>query len=160
VEGFERYQSVLDNFPGIKTLVPKWKKGELWNKFFPYPEDISELVNIAYHSDVVINVGSTMALDFSQFDKPGIFVNYEVVPDHPWSIKRVYQFQHFRTFQDLDAVGWINIAGDILLTIRKAIDTPAEIAKDRILWRDRIVFQDQKSSASNRIVDFLISSSK
>ena len=160
VEGFERYQSVLDNFPGIKTLVPKWKKGELWNKFFPYPEDISELVNIAYHSDVVINVGSTMALDFSQFDKPGIFVNYEVVPDHPWSIKRVYQFQHFRTFQDLDAVGWINIAGDILLTIRKAIDTPAEVAKDRILWRDRIVFQDQKSSASNRIVDFLISSSK
>jgi hypothetical protein len=160
VEGFERYQSVLDKFPFIKTLVPKWKKGEFWNKYFPYPEDIAVLVNLAYHADVVLNVGSTMALDFSQFDKPGVYVNYEVVPDHPWSIKRVYQFQHFRTFADLDAVGWINSPEEILSTIRKAIDTPAEIAKDRLLWRDRIVYQDQKSSSSSRIVDFLISTSK
>ncbi|WP_339753899.1 hypothetical protein [Algoriphagus aquimarinus] len=160
VEGFERYQSVLDKFPFIKTLVPKWKKGEFWNKFFPYPEDIAVLVNLAYHADVVLNVGSTMALDFSQFNKPGVYVNYEVAPDHPWSIKRVYQFQHFRTFADLDAVGWINSPAEILSTIRKAIDTPSEIAKDRLVWRDRIVYQDQQSSSSSRIVDFLISTSK
>jgi hypothetical protein len=159
VEGFERYIPVLSKFPFIKTLVPKWKKGEFWNKFFPYPEDIAVLVNLAFHADVVVNVGSTMALDFSQFDKPGIFVNYEVVPDHPWSIKRVYKFQHFRTFDDLDAVGWINSTDEILSTIRKAIDTPSQIATDRLQWRNRIVFQDQKSSASKRIVDFMINTS-
>jgi hypothetical protein len=159
VEGFERYKSVLNKFPFIKTLVPKWKKGEFWNKFFPYPEDIAVLVNLAYHADVVVNVGSTMALDFSHFDKPGIFVNYEVVPEHPWSVKRVYKFQHFRTFEDFDAVGWINSLDEILPTIRKAIDNPAEIATDRLKWRDRIVFQDPSNSASHRIVDFLTKAS-
>ncbi|RAI89521.1 glycosyltransferase family protein [Algoriphagus yeomjeoni] len=160
VEGFERYQAVLKKFPFIKTLVPKWRKGELWSKFFPYPEDIAVLVNLAYHSDTVVNVGSTMALDFAQFNKPGVYVNYEVMPDHPWSIKRVYQFQHFRTFEDLDAVSWIRSTDDILPTIRRAIDCPMEIAKDRLLWRDRIVFQDQGSTASSRIVDYLITTHK
>jgi len=159
IEGFERYQSVLSKFPFIKTLVPKWKKGEFWNKFFPYPDDIAVLVNLAYHADVVVNVGSTMALDFSQFDKPGVYVNYEVNPDHPWSIKRVYQFQHFKTFQDLDAVGWINSKEEILPIIRKAIDTPEEIAIERLRWRDRIVFQEDGSSSAKRIVDFLVESS-
>ncbi len=157
VEGFERYQSVLDNYPLIKTLVPKWKKGELWNRFFPYPEDIAVLVNLAYHSDTVLNVGSTMALDFSQFDKPGLYVNYEVNPNHPWSIERVYRFQHFKTFEDLDAVGWINSKEEILPMIRKAIHFPEEIAKDRLKWRDRIVFQKPENSAAKRIVEFLTS---
>lgn len=155
VEGFERYQAVLDKFPFIKTLVPKWKRGDFWNKFFPYPEDIAMLVNLAYHTDVVLNVGSTMALDFSQFDKPGIFVNYEVVPDSTWSIHRVYQFQHFRTFADLDAVGWINAKEEILPMVKKAIEAPSKLATQRLTWRDRIVFQDQNGSASSRIVDFL-----
>lgn len=155
VEGFERYQSVLDKYPFIKTLVPKWKKGELWNKFFPYPEDIAVLVNLAYHADTVINVGSTMALDFSQFNKPGLYVNYEVDKSHPWSIERVYKFQHFKTFKDLDAVGWINSKDEILPMVRKAINTPDDLAKDRLKWKERIVFQDLESSAAQRIVDFL-----
>ncbi|MEB2785139.1 hypothetical protein [Algoriphagus persicinus] len=157
VEAYDRYQSVLDEFPFIKLMVPKWRKGELWSKYFPYPADIAVLVNLAYHSETVVNVGSTMALDFAQFNKPGLYVNYEVNVNHPWSIERVYKFQHFRTFADLDAVAWINSKDQILPQVRKAIDDPSSLAQDRSIWKDRIVFQEDHTSAAQRIVQFIVS---
>lgn len=155
VEGFERYQYVLEKFPEIKVLPPLWKKGALWSRYFPYPEDIQMLVNLAKHCGTVINVGSTMALDFAQFDHPGIYLNYEVNPSHSWSIKRVYRFQHFRSFKDLDAVVWINSKEEIKDTVLKVLETPAQVAKDRIIWRDRIVSQQSDISSSSRIIGFL-----
>lgn len=155
VEGFERYQSVLDAFPKIKVLPPIWEKGKLWSRFFPYPEDVSMLVNLAKHCHAVVNVGSTMALDFAQFDRPGIYVNYEVEPNHPWSIRRVYQFQHFQTFADFDAVVWIDSRDEIKEKVLKTIHSPQVSAPDRLKWRDRIVDQAPEKSSSSRICEFL-----
>jgi hypothetical protein len=155
VESFERYQKVLNQYSNIKVLPPIWKKGKSWNKFFPYPEDISMLVNLTKHCETVINVGSTMALDFAQFDHPAIYVNYEVEPNHPWSIHRVYKFQHFRTFEDLDAVIWINSKDEIKSKVFQALNFPDKVAKDRLEWKNRILDQMQNKSSSTRIVEFL-----
>lgn len=154
VEGVERYQQVLDEYPQVILMKPSWKKGSAWNKFFPYPKDISILVNLARHCATVLNVGSTMALDFSQFDKPGLYLNYEIAPNHPWSIKRVYKFQHFKTLQGLTAVGWINNPEEILPKVLEAIHEPLKIAPDRIQWRNRISYQEENNSASLRIANF------
>ncbi|MHA7129388.1 glycosyltransferase family protein [Algoriphagus namhaensis] len=155
VEGHERYQEVLDTFPRIKLIRPIWKKGDLWSRFFPFPEDIELLVNLVQHCATVINVGSTMALDFTQFDHPGIFVNYEVNTEHPWSIKRVYQFQHFRTFSDLDAVVWIDSKEEIREKVLQAIQTPNLVATQRQEWKNRIIDQRENETASHRIAEFL-----
>lgn len=155
VEGIERYQQVLDKYPQVKFMKPSWKKGSSWNKFFPYPKDISILVNLARHCATVLNVGSTMALDFSQFDKPGLYLNYDIVPNHPWSIKRVYKFQHFKTLEGITAVGWINDPEEILPKVLEAIHEPSKIAPDRIQWRKRISYQEENNSASLRIANFL-----
>jgi hypothetical protein len=88
VEGHQRYSEVLSQFPQIILMSPKWKHGTGWNSFFPYFEDVSILVNLVYHCSTVVNVGSTMALDFSQYNKPSLYINYNVKLDHPWDINR------------------------------------------------------------------------
>lgn len=155
VEGHQRYVDVLERHPNIVLMQPKWKHGKAWNTFFPYYEDIAVLVNLARHSAAVINVGSTMALDFAQFDKPGLYVNYDVKPDHPWSVNRTYQFQHFRTMDGLHPVGWINSPEEIESKIIQAIEYPYQVGPDRNIWKEKIVFEEKGILASQKIADWL-----
>ncbi|HSF54571.1 MAG TPA: hypothetical protein VLA71_12505, partial [Algoriphagus sp.] len=156
IEGHQRYLEVLEKYSNIVLMPPKWKHGKVWNTFFPYYEDIAVLVNLARHCSTVINVGSTMALDFAQFDKPGLYVNYNVVPTHPWSIKRTYQFQHFRTMDGLDPVGWINSPEEIESKILQAIENPGIVGPDRKKWKEKIVYEEQDVLASKKIADWLL----
>lgn len=156
VEGSERYSKVLNQYPQIVLMPPKWKRGKLWNTFFPYFEDIAILVNLAKHCDAVINVGSTMALDFAQFDKPGIYINYDVKPGHSWTISRTYRFQHFRSMDGLQAVGWINSPDEIEEKIDMAINQPKIIGQDRLHWKEKIVFEQDGTLASERIAEWLV----
>ncbi|GAB3218770.1 hypothetical protein J0A67_03505 [Algoriphagus aestuariicola] len=156
VEGHHRYQDVLNQYPQIVLMTPKWKHGNGWNAFFPYFEDVAILMNLAKHCSTVVNVGSTMALDFSQYDKPGLYINYCIDPKHPWDIKRTYQFQHFRTMDGIDPVGWINSAEEIEPKIDLAIHHPEKVGPDRLKWRDKIVFDGDGLLASDRIVNWLV----
>ena len=156
VEGHQRYLEVLEKYPNIVLMPPKWKHGKVWNTFFPYYEDIAVLVNLARHCASVINVGSTMALDFAQFDKPGLYVNYDVMPSHPWSIKRTYKFQHFRTMDGLDPVGWINSPQEIESKILQTIENPDLVGPDRKKWKEKIVFEDEGTLASQKISEWLL----
>jgi hypothetical protein len=157
VEGHHRYQEVLDNFPQIILMIPKWKHGAGWNSFFPYYEDVAILVNLAKHCATVVNVGSTMALDFSQFNKPSLYVKYDVKPNHRWDINRTYQFQHFKTMNGLDPVGWIYSPEEIESKIILAINQPENVGPDRLQWRKKIVFEEEDTLASDRIANFLVS---
>lgn len=156
VEGIERYKGVLETFPQIIHINPFWKKGNYWQQFFPFPEDISHLVNLAFHCDTVVNIGSTMALDFAFFDKPGLYLNYDHQPGQSWSVKDIYRFQHFRSMEGLDAVGWINSPNDIKEKVRDAIYYPETLAKDRKKWLQRIVNPSSDKTSSQQISDFLL----
>lgn len=156
VEGHHRYQAVLDQYPQIILMTPQWKKGKVWNTFFPYFEDIPLLVNLAKHCDAVINVGSTMALDFSQFDKPSLYINYDVQESHPWTVKRTYRFQHFRTMDGMDPVGWVNSADEIESKVDLAINQPEQIGPDRLKWKEKIVFDPSDRLTSERTSEWLI----
>lgn len=156
IEGHERYVEVLEKYPSIVLMPPKWKHGRVWNTFFPYFEDIAVLVNLARHCSSVINVGSTMALDFAQFDRPGLYVNYNILPSHPWSIKRTYQFQHFRTMDGMNPVGWINSPEEIESKIVMSIETPHQVGQDRLKWREKIVYEERGVLASQKIADWLL----
>lgn len=157
VEGHKRYLDVLNEFPQIILMTPKWKHGTGWNSFFPYFEDISILVNLVYHCSTVVNVGSTMALDFCQYNRPSLYINYNVNPEHPWDIDRTYRFQHFKTMAGLDPVGWINSAEEIESKIDLAIYQPEKIGPDRLKWKKKIFFEQENVLASQRIADWLLS---
>lgn len=139
-----RFASVLEKFPQlIKEAPPIWnfKDKENWTTIYALPEDVKLLVSTVYYSDVVLNVGSTMAFDFAMLEKPCIFINYDQeiknVPD--WSVKTVYKYQHFKSMQGLDPVGWVNKRTEIVEKVTKAVKYPNEVGKDRLLWMNKII---------------------
>ncbi|RIW12247.1 hypothetical protein D0X99_19385 [Algoriphagus lacus] len=160
VETVDRYQNVLNRHPEIIHLNPMWNKGTYWNQFFPYPEDIDHLVNLSYHCATVVNIGSTMALDFSWFDSPGLYLNYDHKEGQEWTVKDIYQFQHFRSMGNWDAVVWANSSSEILKKIRLIIDQPESVAKDRKLWLDKIIEPDLQVTASEKLAEAIISAKK
>jgi hypothetical protein len=160
VETVGRYQEVLSNHPKIIHLSPIWHKGDYWSQFFPYPEDVAHLVNLSYHCATVVNIGSTMALDFSWFDSPGLYLNYDHNPDQEWTVKDIYKFQHFRSMGNWDAVAWANSSSVILEKVRQIIDKPESVAKDRRLWLDRIIEPDPEFTASEKLAQAIVLTNK
>lgn len=111
----------------IKEAPPLWlfKKSTNWSMVYPSREDVSLLVSTSYYSDVVINVGSTMAFDFAMFNKPCIFINYnqEFQNNKNWSVKTIYQFQHFRSMPDTNAVLWLDSRAEVISVLQNALST-------------------------------------
>lgn len=151
VETVDRYRKVLQDHPEIIHLNPLWHKGSDWSQFFPLPEDIAHLVNLSFHCATVVNIGSTMALDFSWYDSPGLYLRYDHRPDQKWSVAEVYEFQHFKSMGSWDAVVWADSQQDILKKIRQIIDEPSVVAKDRRHWLNRIIEPDPQFTASEKL---------
>jgi len=151
VESSERYVAVLQEFPLIRHLSPIWHKGDHWNQFYPYPQDISHLVNLSYHCASVVNIGSTMALDFSWFDSPALYLNYDHAPGQAWTTKDIYKFQHFRSMEDWDSVVWVDSPEEIIQKVKLIIDDPTAVAKDRKKWLNKIVEPQSDLTATSRI---------
>lgn len=154
VESTMRFQSVLLSYSSLKLLEPLWIKGNHWGNFFPLFEDIQLLINLAYHCKVVINMGSTMALDFATFGNVGLYLKY----DHPsensdWSVSKIYQFQHFKSMGDWKAVGYINSPSEILPLVREAINHPDKVAPDRKFWFDKIVEGSPERSSAEQVAE-------
>jgi hypothetical protein len=84
-------------------------------------------------------LGSTMALDFATYNKPCLYLNYNPSADNTWSTKIIYNFQHFRSMRDLDAVGWVNSKDDIRKMVISTLKLPQEIASNRKEWMQTLV---------------------
>lgn len=158
VEPVTRFEKILEAYPGIKLLEPLWVKGKHWGNYFPKFEDIQLLVNMAFHCKVVVNMGSTMALDFSTFGNAGLYLNYDHSDGKPgWSVDTIYKFQHFRSMGDWKAVGWIYSPDEILQKVKEAMQNPDAVAPDRKKWFEKIVQPDPKVFAAERVKHALLS---
>lgn len=149
-----RFDAIVGEYKElIKEVTPIWhfNSTKEWNAVYPSIEDVKLLVSTAFYADVVVNVGSTMAFDFAMFNKPCAFINYDQQTKKikKWSVKTVYQFQHFRSMEGLEAVGWINQKSEIIYKIQQAIEKPNEVGKDRKIWMQRIVKYPLQDSSKN-----------
>lgn len=120
-----RFDSVVSKFPNlIKEAAPIWKfnLASEWSTVLALPKDISLLVSTAFYSDIVINLGSTMAFDFAMFKKPCIFIAYdqEVKTDTNWSVETIYNLQHFRSMPSKSAVHWWKKRDEICELVKSA----------------------------------------
>jgi hypothetical protein len=142
----------------VFDVRPDWSftKGEKnWSLVYPKIEDVKLLVNVCYHCDVVINNGSTMAHDFDIYYKPALYL-HDVQPDSfKWTTKVIYDFQHFRSIGELDAVSFVNSKDDIQSKLRLALDQPHLIAKDRKKWLEKII-SVSPALASENIADEIL----
>lgn len=136
-----RYDDVISKFSEIiKPIAPIWYTGtDGWGAVYPKQDDISLLVNLVEHCDLVVNVGSTMAHDFAVFDKPCLYINYDQDISANWSVDTIYKFQHFRSMGNLEAVGWLNDKNEIGEKVSQGLKEPATLGKDRKKWMETIV---------------------
>ncbi|WP_299781925.1 hypothetical protein [uncultured Formosa sp.] len=137
-----RYDSVLNRFKSFMIPIdPIWHVAEdgNWTGNVSKYEDISMQVSLAYHCETVINLGSTMAFDFSMFNTPCLYLNYNPIENGEWLVETIYKYQHFRSMKGLDAVGWIHTKDAIASVVLKTIHDPNTIAVDRQDWMKVVV---------------------
>lgn len=146
-----RFEKIISQYPNlIKQAPPLWnfEPNSSWTTIYPLPEDVKLLVSTVYYSDVVVNLGSTMAFDFGMFDKPCIYINYDqeekVNPD--WSVKTIYQFQHFKSMPNNNVVLWWN-SKDNLVTLMAEFKSNFDIKNIRG-WTE-IVIEDASEASQN-----------
>ncbi len=133
-----RFDAVIKKYPNlIKEAAPVWNFNTTsnWATIYPTFEDVKLLVSTAFYSDIVINLGSTMAFDFAMFKKPCVFINYDqknkINPD--WSVETIYKFQHFRSMKDKRAVLWLNKKEEIINLLHHATFQESNIYMDN--WK-------------------------
>jgi hypothetical protein len=114
-----RFDAVVQEYKDlIREAPPLWyfNSSKEWSAVYPSVDDVKLLVSTAFYADIVVNVGSTMAFDFAMFNKPCVYINYdqENKKESEWSVKNIYQFQHFKSMPNRDAIIWFNSKEEII----------------------------------------------
>lgn len=151
-----RYDAIVDKYQHlIKPAAPLWNfdAASSWTTIYPLREDIKLLFSTAFYSDVVVNVGSTMAFDFAMFHKPCIFINYdqEYKINPNWSVKWIYQLQHFKSMPDKNCVIWWNKKSELSHIIEKDMKSYSSTAVTN--WLVKVI--GEKKNASKNISNVL-----
>jgi hypothetical protein len=151
-----RYDAVLEQYKDVIIPIdPLWKPiGEQWNQVMPTKEDFALLVNTCYHSELVVNICSSMVFDFVIHDKPTIYPNYEQ-PQLQKGIRDIgqnYNYIHFRSMPDAaKSVTWARSKSEIYDGIKGLLDgelNPVPVTKN---WYGIVNKPEFPEKASKRI---------
>ena len=137
----EGFDTVLNQFSDIVTeLKPNWFGTDvfLWNQGGPNEKDLSLLVNTINHSDLVVNMGSTMALDAAMLGKPSCYIKYDVPSDYDWTVNRIYQFIHFDIVKKTNPVFWIDDRNSLTQVLKEALNNSDKTLQAREQWIERV----------------------
>lgn len=149
-----RFDSVLRNYADvIIRLQPKWiDLGGGWSAILPTPEDAVLQINTIAHSEFVINLGSSMVFDYASHNKPCVYINYNVENRilKDWSVKKIYNFIHFRSMPNSNSVIWLNGPEEIESVIEKVSVNGTTTVKDAQQWF-AIINKQPAQKASERI---------
>ncbi|MNQ13866.1 hypothetical protein D3C85_267930 [compost metagenome] len=148
-----RYDEVLKrNEDLIVPIDPIWEKnGTEWNTILPTREDVKLLTNTIFHTEMVVNLGSSMVFDYACFKKPCAFLNYDIPNkiDMNWSVSKIYNYVHFRSMPDQNAVIWLNSADEITDKIRHGLNTNGTLESAQNWFK--IINQEPPEISSARI---------
>lgn len=155
VDFSKRFDAILEKYPDLITSInPKWEmKSDSWHSILPTKEDLVLQMNTIFHSDFVVNLGSSMVFDFAAFGKPCAFINYDVPnAEFPnWSVKKIYNYIHFRSMPSKNAVFWVNSSNEMENTVQKMLgNEAASVVSNAKQWFEKIN-QQPADKASERI---------
>jgi hypothetical protein len=156
VDFSDRYNSILEKYKNlIVSVAPRWNQvGENWNSVLPTQEDLGLQVNTILHTKAVINLGSSMVFDFAVFDKPCLFLNYNVEDkkDENWSSEKVYNFVHFRSMPTGNEVIWLKSKKEIEPKLKAVLQHPQNTVEKAKHWFEKINLSPAEK-ASEKIWD-------
>ena len=150
-----RYDEVLKKYKDIIVPIdPLWKPfATHWDAILPTKEDGILFSNIAEHSEMVVNLGSTTVFDFVSHNKPcGYFrYNQKNQADTNWDIFKCYKFVHFRSMVSNDAIIYLDNPDDIDQKIEDVLNNKHQKNLDEAKkWFEKIN-QHPPQLASERI---------
>lgn len=158
VDRSERYRWVLEKYPEIVESRPIWTEAHDgdWTQVVPLMDDITLLTNVVYHCDLVINVASTMAMDFAIVDKPAIYVNYNVNQSNSrWNIHDTYRLPHFRSVHELQPLYWANSKQELAKLVMDILNNRNGKSRERRDWLEKSV-EFPLNAASARCYNVLL----
>ncbi len=142
VDFSDRYKPVLEKHKDlIVPVAPKWEQvGRSWNAVIPTREDLQLQINTILHTKAVVNLGSSMVFDFAVFDKPCLFLHYNVEhkEDENWTPEKVYNFVHFRSMPTGKEVFWLKSKEEIGLNLETALENSHNTVEEAKHWFEKI----------------------
>lgn len=148
-----RYDAVLSTFKSeISELPPLWKQvGDQWNAVMPSPEDNRRLLNTVAHSELIINVGSSMVFDGICHGVPTAYINYNPTQEPvKKDIQSIYKYIHFQSMPKEAPVYWLNNP-EALPEILTNLDHPKENTLEAARSWFQTINEHPPQKASQRI---------
>lgn len=125
----DRYDAILVKYKDtIVSIAPKWENiNNSWNSILPTKDDLILLSNTIAHSELVVNLGSSMVFDYASQSKPCAYFNYnqKEQSNKNWDLYQCYKYVHFRSMPT-DAVVWLNSADEIAAKIELMLSDDAQ----------------------------------
>lgn len=132
-----RYDAVIEEFKDVIVLLPPlWNKiGDGWNTILPTREDLHLQVNLIAHTELVVNLASSMVFDYATAGKPCAYMNYNYLNEKEVAERGVYlyDFVHFRSMPSPKAVVWLDHPDTIanaLATMLQGVPETVSAAQD------------------------------
>lgn len=125
----DRFSRVRREFPELIYAPPRWEQlvpGN-WAQCLPCAEDVALLANLTQHSDLNINMASTMTLDFGIHDKPVINIAFDIGPVEPHRppLQVYYSWEHYRPVVELGAVRVARSRDELAKHMQDYLENPA-----------------------------------
>jgi hypothetical protein len=159
IEDGGRYSKVRAAFPELIFAQPKWAHSEPddWSRVIPMKEDVQFLANLTHHSDLNVNLGSTMTLDFAIHDKPVVNIAFDVANPPMFGMPvwdYYYFFEHYRPVIQLGASRAARSPEDLAAFVNMYLENPTVDRHGRkklVEMQVRLPLHE----SSGRIVDIL-----
>lgn len=125
-----RFAHLRAAFPELVYAPPAWARppGGGWASAVPKPEDLVLLANLVHHSDVNVNVASTMTLDFALNDRPVVNIGFDIAdpPPHGVSIGEISRcFEHYRPVLEIGAARLAPSPTELARLVERALSDPS-----------------------------------
>jgi hypothetical protein len=148
----KRYDNVINKYKNLISVIdPLWKPyTTAWNTILPTKEDFAMLSNLAEHSEMLVNIGSSTVFDFVSHNKPCGYFNYNqtIQTNHKWDIFTLYRFVHFRSMPCKEAVVWFDNKEELVVKIQETLQNPENIIKNAKNWFETINISNPKDASS------------
>jgi len=142
VDFSDRYNTVLEKYKDIIVPVaPKWEQvGGSWNAVLPTREDLQLQINTILHTKAVVNLASSMVFDYAIFNKPCLYLNYNVAnkEDKSWNPQKVYNFVHFRSMTTGKEVIWLRSKKEIGPKLKAELKNSHKTLEEAKVWFEKI----------------------
>lgn len=155
---YDKYQ-LMDNIAVDKSMVYSdsiplgWDYGLKETKYF---------VNLLFHSDIVVNIASTLTLDACFFDKPIISIAFGVYHNlrNGKDVTNIhYETDHYQDVTKTGGVDVVNNEAELLESVNNYLVHPEYKSVERKILLDKLCYKTDGNS-SERIANVILSELK